>query len=168
MGVNKIIALTHIGFEDNANIDNDQLLAKNVDGIDIIVGAHDHTKLDKPFVVDTNTAGEAKEATLIVQANEYVKYLGTLDVTFDGNGVVTEYDGELIDLGKVAEDKAALEKLAPFKEKVDAIMKQEIGVKLNEALDGSRELVRTQEAALGNLITDGMLAKSQQYTDKKL
>ncbi|WP_416141466.1 5'-nucleotidase C-terminal domain-containing protein [Lysinibacillus capsici] len=168
MGVNKIIALTHIGFEDNANIDNDQLLAKNVDGIDIIVGAHDHTKLDKPFIVDTNTAGEAKEATLIVQANEYVKYLGTLDVTFDGNGVVTEYNGELIDLGKVAEDKAALEKLAPFKEKVDAIMKQEIGVKLNEALDGSRELVRTQEAALGNLITDGMLAKSQQYSDKKV
>ncbi|WP_312505609.1 5'-nucleotidase C-terminal domain-containing protein [Lysinibacillus sp.] len=168
MGVNKIIALTHIGFEDNANIDNDQLLAKNVEGIDIIVGAHDHTKLDKPFIVDTNTAGKAKDATLIVQAHQYVNYLGTLDVTFDGNGVVTEYGGELIDLGKVAEDEALLEKLAPYKEKVDSIMKQEIGVKINEALDGSREIVRTQEAALGNHITDGMLAKSQQYTDKQV
>ena len=172
MGVNKIIALTHIGYNDNPNVDNDILLAKNVPGIDVIVGGHDHTKLDEPFIVDTNTVGEAKEATLIVQANEYVKYLGTLDVTFDENGVVTEYDGELIDLGKVAEDEALVKLLAPYKEQVDAVNNKEIGVTLTEELaspragEGSLESVRSNETALGNIITDGMLAKAQQYTDK--
>ncbi|MEK5231521.1 5'-nucleotidase C-terminal domain-containing protein [Lysinibacillus sp. FSL K6-0232] len=172
MGVNKIIALTHIGYNDNPNVDNDILLAKNVPGIDVIVGAHDHKKLDEPFVVDTNTVGEEKDATLIVQANEYVKYLGTLDVTFDDNGIVTEYEGELIDLGEVAEEEALVKLLAPYKEKVDAANNKEIGVTLTEELanprasEDSLESVRSNETALGNIITDGMLAKAQQYTDK--
>ncbi|MFJ7731080.1 5'-nucleotidase C-terminal domain-containing protein [Lysinibacillus sp. NPDC097231] len=172
MGVNKIIALTHIGFNDNPKVDNDILLAKNVPGIDVIVGAHDHTKLEKPIVVETNTVGEAKDATLIVQANEYVKYLGTLDVTFNNKGVVTEYDGELIDLGKVVEDEALVKLLAPYKAKVDELNNKEIGVTLKEALANPRESetslesVRSNETALGNIITDGMLAKAQKYTDK--
>lgn len=172
MGVNKIIALTHIGYNDNPNVDNDILLAQNVPGIDVIVGGHDHTKLEEPFVVDTNTVGEAKDATLIVQANEYVKYLGTLDVTFDGDGVVTKYKGELIDLGKVAEDKKLVKLLAPYKAKVDEVNNKEIGVTLKEALANPRssetslESVRSNETALGNIITDGMLAKAQKFTDK--
>ncbi len=172
MGVNKIIALTHIGYNDNPNVDNDILLAQNVPGIDVIVGGHDHTKLEEPFVVDTNTVGEAKDATLIVQANEYVKYLGTLDVTFDGDGVVTKYKGELIDLGKVAEDKKLVKLLALYKAKVDEVNNKEIGVTLKEALANPRssetslESVRSNETALGNIITDGMLAKAQKFTDK--
>ena len=171
MGVNKIIALTHIGYNDNANVDNDILLAKNVPGIDVIVGGHDHTKLEKPVVVDTNTVGEAKDATLIVQANEYVKYLGTLDVTFDGNGVVTEYGGELIDLGKVTPDEALVKLLEPYKAKVDEVSNKEIGVKIAEKLENPRSTetgpsVRSNETVLGNIITDGMLEKAQQYTDK--
>ncbi|MFK5707837.1 5'-nucleotidase C-terminal domain-containing protein [Lysinibacillus boronitolerans] len=172
MGVNKIIALTHIGYNDNPNVDNDILLAKNVPGIDVIVGGHDHTKLEKPFVVDTNTVGEAKDATLIVQANEYVNYLGTLDVTFDGNGIVTKYDGELIDLGKVVEDEALVKILEPFTAKVNEVSNKEIGVKIAEELANPRATednlnsVRSNETALGNIITDGMLAKAQKYTDK--
>jgi len=172
MGVNKIIALTHIGYNDNPNVDNDILLAKNVPGIDVIVGGHDHTKLEKPFVVDTNTVGEAKDATLIVQANEYVNYLGTLDVTFDGKGIVTKYDGELIDLGKVVEDEALVKILEPFTAKVNEVSNKEIGVKITEELANPRATednlnsVRSNETALGNIITDGMLAKAQKYTDK--
>lgn len=172
MGVNKIIALTHIGYNDNPNVDNDILLAKSVPGIDLIVGGHDHTKLEEPFVVDTNTVGEDKEATLIVQANEYVNYLGTIDVTFDENGVVTEYDGKLIDLGEVAEDEALVKLLAPYKAHVDSVNNKEIGVTLAEdlasprATENSLESVRSNETVLGNIITDGMLAKAQKYTDK--
>ena len=33
MGVNKIIALTHIGYNDNPNVDNDILLAKMYQGL---------------------------------------------------------------------------------------------------------------------------------------
>lgn len=122
--------------------------------------------------MDTNTVGEAKDATLIVQANEYVNYLGTLDVTFDGNGIVTKYDGELIDLGKVVEDEALVKILEPFTAKVNEVSNKEIGVKIAEELANPRATednlnsVRSNETALGNIITDGMLAKAQKYTDK--
>lgn len=176
MGVNKIIALSHLGFDDNAAIDNDQVLAKSVPGIDIIVGGHTHNQLDEPFIVETNTVGEAKDATLIVQANEYVNYLGTLDVFFDEQGIVTSYNGELLKVADYAEDTAALELLKPYKEKVDIVAKSEIGVTLAEALvnprasgeDKAANSVRNSETALGNLITDGMLAKAKVHTGKKI
>ncbi|MFF5994967.1 5'-nucleotidase C-terminal domain-containing protein [Lysinibacillus sp. KU-BSD001] len=176
-GVNKIIALTHIGYDDNPLVDNDIELAKNVEGIDVIVGGHTHTQLDEPIIVDTNTVGVAKDATLIVQAYQYADYLGTLDVTFNEEGVVTEYAGELIKLADVVEDEEALKILAPFKEQVDKVATNEIGVTLKAELTNPRqssesdtpgESVRANETILGNLITDGMRAKAQKFTDKKV
>ena len=51
-GVDKIIALTHLGYDDNPAVDNDLILAATVDGIDVIVGGHSHTQLNEPVVVD--------------------------------------------------------------------------------------------------------------------
>ncbi|MEW9108964.1 MAG: 5'-nucleotidase C-terminal domain-containing protein [Cytobacillus gottheilii] len=156
-GVNKIIALTHIGYDDNIEFDNDLELAKQVDGIDIIVGGHTHTKLEEAVVISENKT----EPTVIVQANEYNKYLGTLSVNFDNEGVVTTLDGELVDLGEVAEDAEAVKILKPYKETIDAMQQESIGVETAVALDGERANVRTVETNLGNLITDGMLKKAQ-------
>ncbi|MER2155671.1 MAG: 5'-nucleotidase C-terminal domain-containing protein [Solibacillus sp.] len=173
-GVDKIIALTHIGFDDNPAYDNDQILAKSVPGIDIIVGGHSHTELKEPFVVDTNTVGEKKDVTLIVQAKEYAGFLGTVNVEFDENGVIVKHDGQLVEIGKLADDAEGLKMLAPFKEKVDAVSKAEIGVTLAQDLVSPRKSetsavsVRNSETVLGNIITDGMLAKAKQYTDKKV
>ncbi len=74
-GVNKIVALTHIGYDDNAAMDNDLELAAKVEGIDVIVGGHSHTQLDKPVVVDKDENGTAKDPTIIVQAYQYSDYL---------------------------------------------------------------------------------------------
>lgn len=173
-GVDKIIALTHIGYDDNPAYDNDQVLAKSVPGIDIIVGGHTHTELKEPVVIDTNTVGEKKDATLIVQAKEYAGFLGTVNVEFDENGVIVKHDGQLVEIGKLADDAEGLKMLAPFKEKVDEITKAEIGVTIAEDLvsprasDDNPVSVRNSETVLGNIITDGMLAKAKQYTDKKV
>lgn len=177
LGVDKIIAITHIGYDDSANYDNDLILAKSVEGIDVIVGGHSHTKLDAPIVVDKTTTGEAKDTTLIVQAYQYSDFLGTLDVSFDDKGVIVDYDGKLIELGKLADDAKALEILKPYKDKVDAIQNEEIGVTAKTALvnprvtdEGNTEQlsVRKNETALGNIITDGMLSKAKQYTNKEV
>ncbi|MFP3338726.1 hypothetical protein R0J91_12145, partial [Micrococcus sp. SIMBA_131] len=88
-GVNKIIALTHLGKSVEVE------LAKTVEGIDVVVGGHSHTKIEEAVVVDT-----FEDPTLVVQANEYSKYLGDLEVTFDSEGVLTEWDSELLDLDK--------------------------------------------------------------------
>lgn len=171
MGVDKIIALTHIGFDDAAAVDNDQELAKHVEGIDIIVGGHTHTKLEEAFIVETNAVGTAKNATVIVQANEYSKYLGTLDVTFDKDGVVLSYANELVDTSKYEADPEAIKLLAPFKEKIEAFSSNKVGIKLPQALenprvaeDGTGASVRKNETILGNIVTDGMLKKAQQFS----
>ncbi|MEG0471576.1 MAG: 5'-nucleotidase C-terminal domain-containing protein [Solibacillus sp.] len=175
MGINKIIALTHIGFDDSADYDNDQILAKAVPGIDVIVGAHSHTKIEEPYIVDTNTVGEKKDATIIVQAGEQANYLGTLDVEFDEQGVVVAHEGQLIDVAKLAANPKGTKMLAQYKEKVDVFASNEIGVTLTEPLTNPRKnttadtvSVRSDETALGNIITDGMLAKAKSFTGKNV
>ncbi|HSP21011.1 MAG TPA: 5'-nucleotidase C-terminal domain-containing protein [Planococcus sp. (in: firmicutes)] len=167
MGVDKVIALTHIGFDDNPAVDNDLMLAEGVEGIDIIVGGHTHTELEEPFVVD-----EDGTPTVIVQAGQYGANLGTLDVLFDGEGVVFASAGELIDINTHAEDAEAVKVLAPFKEKVKEISEQETTATALEALTSPRSgddlnapSVRKNETALGNIITDGMLAKAKEFDE---
>lgn len=169
-GVNKIIALTHIGYDDNPAYDNDLMLAKSVAGIDVIVGGHSHTQLDKPVVVDKNMGGQAKDKTIIVQAYQYNDYLGTLDVTFNPQGVVIAHNGALLKVADYAEDTNAVATLKPFKDKVDAVSKSETGATATVALENPRDngdtakpSVRKNETPLGNVITDGMLAKAKQY-----
>ncbi|OXT15091.1 hypothetical protein B9K06_23070 [Bacillus sp. OG2] len=168
-GINKIIAITHIGYDDNAAVDNDLELAKYVDGIDIIVGGHSHTKLSEPTVVEADENGKDKEATLIVQASQYGDYLGTLDVEFDEEGAVLGYAGELIDITKKADDAKAVEMLKKYADKVKEIEKVETGGTAVKALpnprqgEGSTVSVRSNETELGNLITDAMLDKAKEF-----
>ncbi|MEK4484682.1 choice-of-anchor I family protein [Psychrobacillus sp. FSL H8-0484] len=176
MGINKIVALTHIGFDDNAAMDNDQELAAKVDGIDVIVGGHSHTQLNAPVVVDKDKSGKAKDKTIIVQAYQYSDYLGTLDVEFDKNGVVVKHAGKLIKTADKAEDADAVKLLKPYKDQIKAVNEKEIGVTLDNALLSPRTTdvgyvpgtsVRASETILGNLITDGMLTKAQEYVKDK-
>ncbi len=156
-GLDKIIALSHLGYA------KDLALAEAVEGIDLIVGGHTHTTLNAPEVV---TDGQHHTPTVIVQANEWGKFLGRVDLQFDKNGVVLVGEGELV--GKlipvdntVMEDTQAKDMLAPYKAELEELMKQVIGT-AGVALDGKRENVRSKETNLGNLIADGMLAKAKE------
>ncbi|WP_346235365.1 choice-of-anchor I family protein [Lysinibacillus telephonicus] len=171
-GVDKIIAITHIGYDDNAAIDNDLTLAKEVEGIDVIVGGHSHTTLSQPVVI-----AEDATPTVIVQTGANNSNLGVLDVEFDQNGVITKQAGELIAIGDQEEDAEAKALLAPYKEQVDKLAQEEIGVTAEVALENPRtgdvgnttgESVRKNETVLGNLITDGMLAKAKKATNKNV
>ncbi|ACB62041.1 5'-Nucleotidase domain protein [Exiguobacterium sibiricum 255-15] len=168
-GVNKIVALTHIGFDDNPAVDNDQLLARNVDGIDIIVGGHSHTKLETPVVVDDTVLPGKAEPTIIAQAYQYGDFLGNLDLTFDYKGKLTEYNGSLIDVAKAAEDTRAAEILKPYADQIAELKNEEVGANIvNELVNprGDVTSVRSSETALGNLITDGMLKKAKEYNSE--
>ncbi|MDX8343185.1 bifunctional metallophosphatase/5'-nucleotidase [Rossellomorea sp. YZS02] len=160
-GINKIIALTHIGFDDSLQYDNDLELAKLVDGIDVIVGGHSHTELDEPVL---NEDGE--EPTIIVQADDYGNFLGVLDVTFDDEGVINGYAGELLDVSEFDADPTFSDMLKPYSDQVEALKNKEIGADAASVLDGVRENVRSKETNLGNLITDGMLAKAKSINPK--
>ena len=173
MGVNKIVAVSHIGYDDSAAVDNDLSLAAQVDGIDVIVGGHSHTQLNEPVVVAKDENGIEKDPTIIVQAYQYNDYLGTVDVKFDKKGKVIGQAGELIKIEKQVEDAEALELLEPYKSKVDEVNKQDTGATAVNALenprtngDNTKPSVRKNETPLGDLITDGMLAKAKSYNNE--
>lgn len=171
-GINKIIALTHLGYDDNPVVDNDLMLAKSVEGIDIIVGGHSHTQLDEPVKITSTATGEAKDPTLIVQAYQYGDYLGTLDVQFNDEGVVLEHRGSLVKIADFPAHPLITDVLEEYKDRIDAVGKEEIGLSLENALPNPRSSednptapsVRSTETILGNLITDGMLNKAKNYS----
>ena len=166
-GINKIIAVTHIGYDSNPEMGNDLQLAKYVDGIDVIVGGHSHTQLNQPVVITADEAGAAKDPTVIVQAYQYTQLLGELKVEFDENGVVVGQAGQLIDVASKAADPEAVAVLAPYKAEIDSLTNQETGAVakkplLNPRLTDSNVSVRANETELGNLVTDAMLAKAKE------
>lgn len=168
-GVDKIIALTHIGFDDNAEVDNDLTLAATVKGIDVIVGGHSHTKLAEPVIVDQDIKKQKKDPTVIVQAYQYSDFLGTLDVEFDDKGTVVKSNGKLIDLEPVAADPEAAAILKTYSDKLVEVNSKPIGAEAKGELTNPRKTnseagsisVRSNETALGNIITDGMLNKAK-------
>ena len=170
--VDKIIALTHIGYDDSPVYDNDQILAKTVKGIDVIVGGHTHTKLDQVVTVDTDNDNNEKAPTVIVQTGQYGENLGNLSVTFDKKGEVTASEQHLVNVAEKAENPAAAEKLKQYKDRIAEISNEETGVVAEEELTNPRasatstESVRANETALGDYITDGMLAKAKTLNNK--
>ncbi|GLB60273.1 5'-nucleotidase C-terminal domain-containing protein [Cytobacillus sp. NCCP-133] len=168
-GVNKIIALSHIGYDDNAAVDNDLQLAALVDGIDVIVGGHSHSEITEPVLVEEDENGELKDATVIVQAFQYGGHLGTLDVEFDDEGSVIGYAGELIEVDGFEEDAEAADRLKKYSDQIKEVKNTETGGVAAKELpnprvnDDSNVSVRNSETALGNLITDGMLEKAKEF-----
>ncbi|MEH6704198.1 MAG: metallophosphatase [Galbibacter orientalis] len=74
-----VICLSHLGFKYQDNTVSDIVLAQNTENIDLIIGGHTHTFLDKP-VVEINRKGQK---VLINQVGCYGIYLGRIDFYFD-------------------------------------------------------------------------------------
>jgi 5'-nucleotidase len=76
-----IICLSHLGYEYKKAPSkiSDIKLAKATQDIDLIIGGHTHTFLDKP-TVETNAVGKS---VLVNQVGCYGLYLGKIDFYFD-------------------------------------------------------------------------------------
>lgn len=83
-GVNKIILLSHAGYE------SDTQIAQSVEGIDVIIGGHTHN-LIKGIEEGKNLFYSKKtgEPTIITQAGKDGRYFGVLNLEFNENGVIT-------------------------------------------------------------------------------
>ncbi len=102
-----VVMLSHSGLEE------DTALAKQVKGIDLIVGGHSHTKLDVPREVMN---GDWR--TLVVQGFQWGEYLGRLDLKVD-NGKIVSYDGKLLPITQaIAEDKLVAETVETYNAKI--------------------------------------------------
>lgn len=87
--VDMILCVSHSGTSSNPDKSEDELLAKAVPQIDLIVSGHTHTKLSEPIV-----HGD----TYIVSCGEYGKRLGSLSMTETGDGTWKMDYYELIEI----------------------------------------------------------------------
>lgn len=154
-GVNKIVALTHVGYV------RDKEIAK-IPGVDVVVGGHSHSLLS-----NTDEKAEGPYPTMIdnpdgykvpvTQVGSYSKYLGALKVVFGDDGMVKEASGDPILLDKsIVPDPAVLARIAELGAPIEELKKREVG-ETAAAIDGSRESCRSQECAMGNLVSDAVL-----------
>src|SRR5690606_15911769 len=130
-----------------ADAPGDVTIAREVDGIDLIVGGHTQKPLFKPDI---------QNGTIIVQAFEWGKYVGKIDLEFkDGKTTLVDYQLIPVNLKdstvKLEDDKKIHALLLPYKERGDKTLQIEL-TSTKEEFIGKRDVVRFQETNLGNLI----------------
>ena len=144
-GATVIIAVTHVGLEgENQRFAGDQTIAREVPGIDLIVGGHSHTFLNRAIAADNGT--------LIVQAGSYLVKVGRATLEIDPKTrKVTAASDELVELwpDRVGEDPAVKAIVAKYAEAVGKMF--ETVVATAPAMMG-READR--ENALGDWMAD--------------
>jgi len=152
-GIDKIILVTHTGLE------LDRELATNPD-VDIIVGGHSHTRLNKPVVVKHEDGSSA----LIVQTGSYGRTLGDLDLAFDARGQVdlknTKYHLINID-DRIPQDQDITAYLAE-KSKPFAHLRNTVAGVAHGDFDNSFRRFPC-DSPLGNLIADALADGGKQY-----
>jgi 2',3'-cyclic-nucleotide 2'-phosphodiesterase (5'-nucleotidase family) len=133
-----LIAITHEGFS------ADSVLATAVSGLDVIVGGHSHTRLERPRRVND---------VIIVQAGSNAERLGVLDLTVDGDRVV-RHEGRLITLWNGAPRPAT-----PVSSLVDS-MRTEVERAFSEVIGTlTADWVRGgSETAIGSFISEAQRA----------
>ncbi len=153
-GVNKIVLVTHVGVE------LDKQLAQALPDVDVIVGGHSHTRLDKPVWVDHADGG----TTAIVQTGCYTRALGKFDLVFDPAGrlIPSQCDYHLISItDRIREDPAIAaylaEKAKPLlklKEEVDGMATDEFDKQFNNM---------PWDSPIGDLICDALAEAGAEY-----
>ncbi|WP_028022983.1 NAD nucleotidase [Enterovibrio calviensis] len=94
-GVNKIVLLTHYQYG------NDLELAKNLSGVDVIIGGDSHSLLGDFEEVGLNSMGDYPtmvtnldgDPVCVAQAWQYASVVGELDISFDRKGAVEACSG---------------------------------------------------------------------------
>lgn len=181
-----LIGLTHMGHYPEEMLteerQGDIMLAKKVPGVfDIIIGGHSQEPLFEPVLVPDNHP----HPTSIVQAYEWGKYLGRIDLVIKKNPILGQNNIESLQYRLIPinhknneadsafcfdrnnEVTPCLEENEQVKEQLSKYQFDERMEPLNEKLgtslglfDGSRKIIRSQRNALSSLIDQAIRSKA--------
>lgn len=164
--VDLIACVSHGGTWEDEKKSEDEILAKNVPELDLIISGHTHTKLEEPI-----RHGD----TYIVSAEEYGKYLGSLSMTQKDNGRWTMDDYELITVSEdIAEDASTKEKIDALMNMVDSKYLKQFGYTKDQVLctneidfaPQSDTSEKHTELNLGSIIADAYTYAAEQVLGK--
>ncbi len=155
--VDLILCVSHSGTSEEANKSEDELLAKNVPEIDLIISGHTHTVLAEPI---------RRGDTYIVSCGEYGKNLGSLSMSrrADGRWEINSY--ELFPITPdIPADADTQTKIDSFMEIVDSSYLARFGYGRDQVLAQNSVAFSTSadlynlhtEHNLGSLLSDAFL-----------
>ncbi|MBD3286472.1 bifunctional metallophosphatase/5'-nucleotidase [candidate division WOR-3 bacterium] len=138
--VDLIVVISHLGFPQEAK------LAREVEGIDVLLSGHTHNRMFKPALIND---------TIIIQSGCHGSFLGKLDVEVENKGV-TGYHHELIAVDKSVEPDPQVgelvdEALAPYRGELSRVAGQTL-----TPLDRSLVL----ESSMDNLLLDSLIEET--------
>ncbi len=142
------IALTHIGFESDLELAK---MLKPEWGVDMIIGGHSHTILEKPEKVND---------ILVSQAGTGTNQIGRFDIVVDDDtNSIVEWKWELVPINdEIAQPDLELKKfIDTFKSKVDEKYNSVV-TRFSEKLTHPE---REQETTLGNMVADALADTSE-------
>ena len=152
-----VIALSHGGVRTNSDGSSagdgaDVQLAKEVPGIDVVVGGHSHTVLTSPIIANGRTP--------VVQAGHNGRYLGELTVTIDGDMLTVDYSQTHAIDDSILGDVAVSQVIEGFKKRVTEVVFGPRGLTIDQPLariekdltNASSDLAAS--TILANLCTD--------------
>ncbi len=144
-GANVIVALTHL------TIEEDRELAFKVKGIDLVLGGHDHDPIS--FY---------EGSTLILKAGHDGQYLGVVELAVSTKATdkgpattVLPTQWRFTTTAGVTPDAEVATLVKAYTDQLDTTLAGIIGTTGTD-LDSRKDVVRTQEATMGNLIADAM------------
>ena len=150
-GAQVIICLSHSGTSEKQKESEDEQLAKNVSGIDVIVSGHTHSTTLEPIQVND---------TLIVSCGEYTQNLGVLTVSRGAGGKVELEEYALLPVdGSVRDDPEMTALAETFQTKVNGTYLADYGLDYDQVLADAAEDFTLEET--GNLIGDAYIAAIQ-------
>lgn len=166
-GADFIVAITH------SDLDEDIRLAREVEGIDVIVGGHCHTTLHRP----------AREgSTIIVKAGNLGEYLGQLELSYNpdtGEVRVRNEENARPFLIPIDDSFAPHQEIDAMISEYKHILDSHIGELTGGVFDDTLGTIARSdfvlsddpplsETPLGNFITDAMRLVAQEITGKRV
>ena len=151
-GAEYVIALSHIGYADDAiygNLEDVETLIKNTDGFDVVLDAHSHSVIEEKLIID-----EGGNEVVLSSTGTKFEYIGKLVIS-NGN-----FDTQLIKTADYQNTDSAVD---AYLQQIDSeygelgnrkVAYSEVNLITHDA-DGNR-LVRKAETNLGDLCAEAM------------
>ncbi len=163
--VDMLVCVSHSGTWEREDKSEDEILAKQVPELDLIVSGHTHTKLERPIVHGN---------TYIVSAGEYGKYLGSLSMSMqnDGRWKMEEYELLKVD-ESVNSDEATQARIDEFSALIDSKYLKRFGYAGQQILctneiefvAGPDSLSENTEMNLGSIMADAYTYAVETFGD---
>ena len=147
-----LICVMHMGV-DKSSVFTSERIAKETSGIDLIIDGHSHTELP---------AGLQVGETLIAQTGCYEHNLGQVTLEIEDKKIISK-QAKLLNAAEVEKisspDKKILKSVTKIEKHFNKYLSQVVA-QSEKFLIGEREIVRREEAELGNLVTDAFRWKA--------